>query len=89
MLRDALTVVNDKVRMSRTAFVPLIRPVMFERFFFLLGGLEVEDLHGGLLGREVPAVTDRPPEPGVERLDRVGIRYEISGRPERLRGEVV
>ena len=45
----------------------------------LLGGGQVEDLHGRLLGREVPAVADGPPEPGVQRL--YGVR-RIDDRPQ-------
>src|SRR5207249_9864678 len=33
---------------------------------------KVEDLHRGLLVREVSSMTDRPAEPGVQALDRVG-----------------
>jgi hypothetical protein len=42
------------------------------------GGDEVEDLQCRLFGGEVSAVTDRLAEPGIERLDGVGIRYDIS-----------
>jgi hypothetical protein len=59
------------VRVFRMCFQPLIWPVRFSRFG-CAGGDEVEDLHRGLLVREVAAVTDRPPEPRVQRLDRVG-----------------
>ena len=37
----------------------------------LLGGDEAQHFHGGLLGREVPTLADRPPEPRVQTLDRI------------------
>ena len=44
-------------------------------------GDEVEDLQRRLLGREVAAMAYGLAEPGVEGLDRVGIRYDICGAP--------
>src|SRR6266571_3335416 len=53
-------------------FQPLVLPVRLERPWPSLVGDEVDDLHRGLLVGEVAPVTDRPSEPGVEALDRVG-----------------
>lgn len=39
---------------------------------------EVEHLHRGLLGWEMPAVTDRPPKPRVQRFDRVRGVHNLS-----------
>ena len=50
-----------------------------------LDGHEVEDLEGGLFVGEVAAVPDGLAEPGVEALDRIRIRYDISGASARCR----
>ena len=46
---------------------------------------KVQTLHRRLLGREVTPSPDGPPEPGVDALDGVGIRYDISDASPRRR----
>src|SRR5919197_1455859 len=64
-------------------FLPAVAPALSAA----AGGVEadhgeVEVLQRGLLGGEVAAGLDRAAEPGVERLDRVGNRYERPGATE-------
>ncbi len=75
MVGDAFTVVNAERVQDVLPAVDPAGEVLAVRS--PSGGDQVQDLEGRLFGREVPAVADRPPEPGVERLDGVGIGYEI------------